>query len=83
MLKIILAQNRQRAVKGLKQLFDNIQILENSKVQYEMTQINEYKDQIIISNKTLEKDSLKMGEIDDILTFISVTNEIILNKFNN
>lgn len=83
MLKIILAQNRQRAVKGLKQLFDYIQILENSKVQYEMTQIKEYKDQIIISNKTLEKDSLKMGEIDDILTFISVTNEIILNKFNN
>ena len=82
MLKIILAQNRQRAVKGLKQLFDNIQILENSKVQYEMTQIKEYKDQIELDTKLLEKENLTMPQIDEILTFVAVSNEIIMDKFS-
>ena len=82
MLKIILAQNRQRAVEGLKLLFDNIQILENSKVQYEMTQIEKYKNQIELSKKILEKEDLTMPQIDDILTFIAITNEIIMNKFS-
>ena len=82
MLKIILAQNRQRAVEGLKELFDNINILENSKVQYNMTQINEYKNKIALNKKILEKENLSMPQIDEILTFVAVTNEIIMDKFS-
>ena len=82
MLQIILAQNRQRAVEGLKLLFDNIKILENSKVQYEMTQINEYKNQIELSKEILNNENVSMPDIDDILTFVAVSNEEIMNKFN-
>ena len=81
MLQIILAQNRQRASEGLKLLFDNIKILENSKVTYEMIEIDKYKKQIELSEEILDSENVSMPEIDNILTFISVVNEKIMNKF--
>ena len=82
MLQIILAQNRQRGIDGLELLFDNIKILENSKVQYEMKKINEYKNRIEESKEILNNENVSMPDIDAILTFIAVTNEQIMNKFN-
>ena len=82
MLQIILAQNRQRGIDGLELLSDNIKILENSKVQYEMKKINEYKNRIEESKEILNNENVSMPDIDAILTFIAVTNEQIMNKFN-
>jgi hypothetical protein len=82
MLQIILAQNRQRGIDGLELLSDNIKILENSKVQYEMKKINEYKNRIEESKEILNNENVSMPDIDAILTFVAVTNEQIMNKFN-
>ncbi len=82
MLQIILAQNRQRGHEGLELLFNNIKILENSKVQYEIIQIDKYKKQIESSKEILDNENVSMSEVDDVLTFVSVTNEQIMNKFN-
>jgi|GEM_PF-5713292 len=82
MLQIILAQNRQRGIDGLELLFDNIKILENSKVKYEIKKINEYKNKIEASKEILNNENVSMPDIDDILTFVAVSNEEIMNKFN-
>ena len=81
MLQIILAQNRQRAIGGLAQLANNIVILENSNVMSNKNDIINYKDEIKQYNKLLLNEDIKMEDIDNILTFISITDEIIINKF--
>ena len=81
MLQIILAQNRQRAIDGLAQLSNNITILENSNVPSNKNDIINYKNEIKQYNELLQNEDIIMDDIDNILTFISITDKIIINKF--
>ena len=82
MFKIILAQNRQRAIEGLNLLDNNIKILENSKVKYDENKINLYKKELKTNKIILQNDNVSMEDIDKILTFVDITNQVIMDKFN-
>ncbi len=81
MIEIILAQNKQRAIDGLEVLSNNINILENSKVEYQIKSIHSYKNEIENSIEVLESEDVTMPMIDDILTFIDTVDKRIIDLF--
>ena len=81
MFKIILEQNRQTAKQGMMELLKNIKILENQTIIRYDEDTDMLKNKIEQYTKILADENMVMSEVDEILTFSSVTNELIINKF--
>ena len=81
MFKIILEQNRQTAKQGIMELLKNIKILENQTIIRYEEDTDMLKNKIEQYTKILADENMVMSEVDEILTFSSVNNELIINKF--
>ena len=81
MKHIILAQNISTAKDGLEDIIKNLDILNNSKIKLTLHS----KDIKITANYYLNKitkDNISIGEVDEILNFISKEHKAIFDIFS-
>ena len=81
MKHIILAQNISTAKDGLEDIIKNLDILNNSKIKHTLHS----KDIKINTNYYLDKltkDNISIGEVDEILNFISKQHKAIFDIFS-